>query len=195
MRMQQTVGGAVSCLSGALILAATATQAEPVRAALAQESGSGNQQVSMAQQALLVEAGRAAYGQACVQCHGPNRTVIQRKAEAGWRRTVYAMISRGSPLMDDEIEPLTAYLTATYGPDSPLPEAGGDGALELPDAAGRSILTATCTQCHAVEMVTGSQKTESQWLDTIDLMIGYGAEISDADQETLASYAAANFGQ
>ena len=192
MRMQHTVGGVVSCLSGGLILAAIASlSVEMVRAAPAQENGSG----SLAQQALLVEAGRAAYGQACVQCHGPNRTVIQRKAEAGWRRTVYAMISRGSPLMADEIEPLTAYLTATYGPDSPLPGAGGDGALELPDAAGRSILTATCTQCHAVEMVTGSQKTESQWLDTIDLMIGYGAEISDADQETLASYAAANFGQ
>jgi cytochrome c5 len=186
MRVQHTFGRFFSYLLSGCILILIATQSvELVRAAPAQESSNN--------QAELVEKGREAYSQACVQCHGASRTVIQQKPEEGWRRTIYAMISRGSPLMADEIEPLTAYLTATYGPSS-LTMGTNDNDNVLQDAPGRSVLMRSCSSCHALSLVRGTSKTESEWQQTIDQMITYGAEISAADKTILAGYAAAHFG-
>ncbi len=75
---------------------------------------------------LQVEEGREAFGQACVQCHGMSRTQIPRKTADGWRNPVYSMISRGAPVMPDEIEPLIDYLSATYGPGATPPAVGGE---------------------------------------------------------------------
>jgi cytochrome c5 len=138
-----------------------------------------------------VEQGRQAVSRACVQCHGPQHYAIQRKSAEGWRRTVYDMLTRGSPLLVEEVEPVVAFLTATFGPNSPIPlsKAG-----PLPDEPGRAILMANCTQCHAVEMVRGTKKSEAEWLQTIDRMITNGATIAAADKPILAKYAAAQFG-
>ena len=185
MRVQHTLGQSLSYLLSGCILILIATQSvELVRAAPTQESSN---------QAQLVEKGQEAYRQSCVQCHGANRTVIQRKPEEGWRRTVYAMISRGSPLMADEIEPLIAYLTATYGPNSTTPGMNDNDSV-LPDEPGRTVLMDSCSQCHALSLVRGTSKTEPEWQQTIDQMITYGAEISAADKTILAGYAAAHFG-
>jgi hypothetical protein len=60
--------------------------------------------------------------QACVQCHDLRNTVAQRKTAAGWKRTVDEMIWRGAPLMSDEAGTVTKYLTASFGPDKPIPD-------------------------------------------------------------------------
>ena len=103
-----------------------------------------------------VEQGRQALSKACVQCHGPQHFAIQRKSAEGWRRTVYDMVTRGSPLLAEEIEPVVAFLTATFGPNSPIPLSS---AGPLPAEPGREILMANCTMCHAVEMVRGTKKS------------------------------------
>ncbi|HEU5240325.1 MAG TPA: hypothetical protein VFU37_24530 [Pyrinomonadaceae bacterium] len=59
--------------------------------------------------------------QACVQCHDLRNTVSQRKSDAGWKRTVDEMIWRGAPLIADEAETVTRYLTVSFGPDKPIP--------------------------------------------------------------------------
>ena len=60
--------------------------------------------------------------QACVQCHDLRNTVSQRKTSSGWKRTVDEMIWRGAPLMADEAEMVTKYLTTSFGPDKPIPD-------------------------------------------------------------------------
>jgi hypothetical protein len=60
--------------------------------------------------------------QACVQCHDLRNTVAQRKTAAAWKRTVDEMIWRGAPLMADEAETVTKYLSASFGPDKPIPD-------------------------------------------------------------------------
>ena len=146
----------------------------------------------------LVDQGREAFGQACVQCHGINRTTIQRKSEEGWRGTVYSMISRGSPLMPDEIEPVIAYLAATYGPDSTPPGASeassSPGSRALPDEPGREILVRSCVQCHAMEMILEAKKSEAEWKQTVDRMAGYGANVSPEEQALVVKYASEHFG-
>ena len=66
-----------------------------------------------------IEKGKAAVTQICVGCHDGGaimRMVAVRKKTADeWRDTVYRMIGRGAQVFPDEIEPLTAYLTATGG--------------------------------------------------------------------------------
>ena len=93
-------------------------------------------------QSQVVSEGRNIFGQACIQCHGIGHIMIKGKTEEGWRDTVYSMISRGAQMMPDEIDPLIAYLAATYRPDSAAPAAEG---ATLPDEAGRVILDRTCT--------------------------------------------------
>jgi hypothetical protein len=101
------------------------------------------------------------------------------------------MLTRGSPLLVEEVEPVVAFLTATFGPNSPIPRSNTG---PLPDEPGRAILMANCTQCHAVEMVQGTKKSEAEWLQTIDRMVMNGAKIVATDKPVLAKYAAAHFG-
>lgn len=66
--------------------------------------------------------GRDIIFQACVQCHDLRNTVSQRKSAAAWKRTVDEMIWRGAPLMAEEAEIVSKYLTASFGPDKPIPD-------------------------------------------------------------------------
>ena len=98
--------------------------------------------------------------------------------------------------MPDEIEPVIAYLSATYGPDSPPPNLGDDGsqAQVLPEGPGRAILVRSCFQCHAVDLVVQSRKAEREWKDTVARMVGHGANITSQEQEVLLKYATEHFG-
>ena len=179
----RTVHTSMTLLAGTFVLAVVAGQSTATAQPPAQPAASAA--------SPQVEAGRKAIGQVCSQCHSPQHWVIQRKAAAGWRQTVFHMIGRGAPVEAEEIEPIVAFLTANYGPNSPLP---GTNLGTLPADAGREILMSNCTNCHAVEMVRMAAKTEVAWLETIDRMVSNGAKITPSDKVTLAKYAAANFG-
>ncbi len=147
---------------------------------------------------LQVEEGKEAFGQACVQCHGISRTQIQRKTADKWRDTVYSMISRGAPVMPDEIEPLIDYLAVTYGPGAVPPAGGGQGSQEgsaLPDGPGRAIFVGNCSACHSMEMPMTMRQSEAEWNATISTMVAYGAQITPQEQEILVKYAAQHFGR
>ena len=179
-----------SCIVLALLLAATLY--------VGTGRGSPGETAANFAEPLQVEEGKEAFGQACVQCHGISRTQIQRKTADGWRVTVYSMISRGAPLMPDEIEPLIEYLEATYGPSSPPPAGGGEGfqgGSALPDEPGREILVGNCSACHALELPLNMRQSEAEWNATISEMVTYGAQITPQEQEILVKYAAKHFGR
>ena len=142
--------------------------------------------------------GQEIYGRACVQCHGMREVQLQRKTADLWRNTVYSMISRGAPLMLDEIEPLTAYLAANYGPESSSPDRGPDRSQEesaLPDEPGREILVSNCATCHSLELPLNIRQSEAEWNATISTMVIYGAHLTPQEQEILVQYAAKYFGR
>ena len=173
-----------SCIALALLLAAT------------QYVGTGRG--SPPAEPLQVEEGREAFGQACVQCHGLSRTQIQRKTADRWRDTVYSMISRGAPVMPDEIEPLIDYLAATYGPGATPPAGigeGSQGGSALPDGPGRAIFVGNCAACHSLELPLNMRQSEAEWNATISQMVSYGAQITPQEQEILVKYAANHFGR
>ena len=176
--------GSFSCVALALLLAAT------------QYVGTGRG--APPTEPLQVEEGKEAFGQACVQCHNMSRTQIQRKTADGWRDTVYSMISRGAPVMPDEIEPLIDYLAATYGPGATAPAVGGEISQEgsaLPDGPGRAIFVGNCAACHCMDLPLNMRQSEAEWNATISAMVSYGAQITPQEQEILVKYAAKNFGR
>lgn len=67
--------------------------------------------------------------------------------------------------------------------------AEGDAAL-----SGEALLEARCVGCHALDVVTGANKTEAEWLTTVDRMIQKGASLNAAEKETLVSYLAEMYG-
>jgi cytochrome c5 len=144
-----------------------------------------------------IEKGRQAVGQACAACHRNILRIIQihRKSAEQWRDTVFSMIGRGAQILPEEIEPLTAFLTATAGPKqtsaAPAAQTAGNAARtpapQLPEGEARTILQRQCTRCHDLEAAT-RKPAAGDWKTVIARMVTYGAEVAPADQQKLIDY-------
>ena len=77
---------------------------------------------------------------------------------------------------------------------TPSPAVSSMAPEGLPPGSGVAILEKSCTTCHGVVQVTSQHKSASQWRDTVNQMIGMGADISDADSPVLIDYLTKNFG-
>lgn len=55
----------------------------------------------------------------CATCHNVKVVVHARKNRDDWTKTIGDMIQRGAPIFVEEIAPITAYLTANFGPGVP----------------------------------------------------------------------------
>ena len=65
---------------------------------------------------------------------------------------------------------------------------------DFPPGPMQEKVKAACTNCHAAAQVTKQHKTKAEWSKVLDKMVGYGAEVSDADRAAVLKYLAANFG-
>jgi hypothetical protein len=72
-------------------------------------------------------------------------------------------------------------------PTAPPGESGGD-------LSGEELLEARCTQCHGLDRVEAVSQTEAEWKDTVESMIDLGAELTDAEAETLVQYLTETYG-
>jgi mono/diheme cytochrome c family protein len=72
-------------------------------------------------------------------------------------------------------------------PTLPPGEYGGD-------LSGQELLQARCTRCHGLDPVEAASKTEAEWEDTVQRMIGKGAELTDAEADTLVQYLTETYG-
>ena len=68
---------------------------------------------------------------------------------------------------------------------------------QLPEGAGRQILTSACVACHGLREVTKFRGfyTREQWRDIVMTMVDYGAPVSAKDSEILTDYLTANLGK
>lgn len=164
----------------------------------------GAQQASpQAAQQADIEKGKAAVTQVCVGCHDGGaimRMVAVRKKTADeWRDTVYRMIGRGAQVFPDEIEPLTAYLTATGGQVPPQPAGGAPAAAgrrgraaeattTAADGDATAILARRCQLCHDLAKATTKPASAESWDAIIDRMVVLGASVTPAEHQTLIAY-------
>jgi cytochrome c5 len=66
-------------------------------------------------------------------------------------------------------------------------------AQDLPEGAGKDLVTKVCTVCHEVTRITSKKKTKEEWSDTVDKMAARGAMATDAEFETIVTHLAKNF--
>src|SRR5688500_10494476 len=66
-------------------------------------------------------------------------------------------------------------------------QAGG-GAPALKPGAGQETFVENCSACHSVAMSTNSPRTSDEWRDTINKMIGNGAEITPEEFTAIHGY-------
>jgi virginiamycin B lyase len=79
----------------------------------------------------------------------------------------------------------------TARPEASSEQRGSPGReVQLPDGAGKGVVSGTCGVCHGLDMITGAAGyTQQGWRDLIATMI----ELPPAQQQTITSYLAAHF--
>jgi hypothetical protein len=55
----------------------------------------------------------------CTNCHNLKVVVHARKSRPDWDKSINDMIQRSAPIFAEEIEPISVYLTTSFGPDVP----------------------------------------------------------------------------
>ncbi len=104
------------------------------------------------------------------------------------------MIARGAPVLPDEIEPLTSFLTATFGPDSSSAQRqASQAAPSSTSQSTQALMEERCALCHPIEQVTAVRKSEAEWKETIARMLIYGAQLTADEQQLIEVFLAENF--
>lgn len=60
---------------------------------------------------------------------------------------------------------------------------------------GASLLQARCTRCHTLDRVQQASKSAAEWETTVARMRGKGAQLSDAEAQTLIRHLAETYGK
>lgn len=63
----------------------------------------------------------------------------------------------------------------------------------LPDGPGKDKLMEACTACHGIDQVTGQRRPKEGWVETVDLMIARGAQLSGDDYPVVVEYLTSHF--
>lgn len=59
---------------------------------------------------------------------------------------------------------------------------------------GREVTAAACGVCHAPVIITGKRFTGDKWAEVVDHMIDKGAQVKDADYDTIVDYLERSYG-
>jgi competence protein ComEA len=61
------------------------------------------------------------------------------------------------------------------------------------DHPGKALLASVCGSCHGVDSITEHARTKTDWSDTLEQMIRYGAQASDQEFEHIFDYLLRNY--
>src|SRR6185503_13422856 len=165
--------------------------------ALAQGGGRG-QRGGQAGGGQAQPGGAAILQRACSTCHGAE--VIQTyhyESAAEYRDIINAMIGTGAQLSPQEIPVLADYLFATYGKKPAAPAPGQAAAAPAAGTdPGKAILESACTVCHGLDSLANHvYDTKEPYESLIRNMIGYGANVTDAQVPVVAEYMLKTYGK
>ena len=75
-----------------------------------------------------------------------------------------------------------------------LQAQGPAGTPPLPEGPGRSLVSAQCVNCHALDVALSKRATAAEWSAIVRTMVERGAAITDADATVIAGYLGQHFG-
>ncbi len=77
--------------------------------------------------------------------------------------------------------------------DESLPVLGSQ-LSELPPGPGKTTADNGCLKCHSADVLRQQRLNEKQWGASVTKMVGWGAEVPEAQRDELIAYLAKNFG-
>ena len=77
--------------------------------------------------------------------------------------------------------------------DESLPVLGSQ-LSELPPGPGKATADTGCLKCHSADILRQQRLNEKQWGANVTKMVGWGAEVPDAQRDELVAYLVKNFG-
>ena len=87
---------------------------------------------------------------------------------------------------------VTASGAVGLGRGSAVPQAATDN-TGFPDGDSKKLVLENCGGCHDLDLVKTAKHNEAAWKETLNHMIAYGANITDAQVPTVAAYLAKAF--
>lgn len=100
------------------------------------------------------------------------------KTREEWEETLDRMIGYGAEISDEEKEVIIAYLLDR---DSGAMEASAEVDVE-------ALIDEKVAGNHDLGRIFNADKTREEWEDTLDRMIGYGAQISEEEKEVIIEF-------
>jgi mono/diheme cytochrome c family protein len=70
-----------------------------------------------------------------------------------------------------------------------------DDFKDLPEGPGRDVMVRVCAQCHSPEIAAHQTLDAQGWKDLVNQMANNGANASDAEFDTIATYLTTSFPQ
>lgn len=127
-----------------------------------------------------------------------NRSTMLALALVALLVTAGVLAACGGPTTSQpspEEEDATTAPATEEQPTATLTEPSEEEPTEPPPSdEGLVLLEQRCTTCHSLERATGNGRTRERWAQTVDRMIGYGAELSAEEREVLLDHLAQTYG-
>lgn len=128
----------------------------------------------------------------CTACHGIDDYAFFALDKSAWQNLIIGKHKDGGAnLSDADMNLLTGWLAATFGPDSkPFPRTYIPPEITtfFSDPEAYRLMNRACTKCHGIDRVQGARKAEDGWRVTLVDMRERGALLSDEELERLVEW-------
>ena len=150
--------------------------------------------VSAQQKPLPAGAGLDVLNRRCVSCHEADIITSQKLSLIGWTRSVDKMVRWGASITPEERDVLQPYLAQHFAPKPVASHTTAGLPAEALAKAGAATFKRVCLTCHEADIIEQQKLTPAGWTRSVEKMMRWGAQVSDADKQPLVDYLAARFG-
>lgn len=128
----------------------------------------------------------------CTACHGIDDYAFFALDKSGWQKLIGDKHKdTGVNLADADMNLLTDWLAATFGPNSrPFPRTYVPQEITtfFSDPEANRLMNRACTKCHGMDRIQNARKAEEGWRVTLVDMRERGAQLSDQELEQLVEW-------
>ena len=121
----------------------------------------------------------------CVICHESDIITSQKLSLTGWTNSINKMVRWGSQITPEEREVLQPYLAMHFAPKPAASHGNTD--------AGMATYKRACLTCHDADIIEQQRLSKTGWTRSVEKMMRWGAQVTDADKEPLVDYLVSRF--
>jgi len=121
----------------------------------------------------------------CVICHESDIITSQKLSLTGWTNSINKMVRWGSQITPEEREVLQPYLAMHFAPKPAASHGNTD--------AGMASYKRACQTCHDTDIIEQQRLSKTGWTRSVEKMMRWGAQVTDADKEPLVDYLVSRF--